>query len=332
MISQVTSTKDLDLYDQWLKNHPKGNFWQSIERKAYVEALGGKVRIYIAKYNGKIVCSAQVVIDTTIAGLSVWDIPRGPIETESGKWKVESAVEVLMRKIIDDAKHEKCIALYCSPVTEMQNTKYKMENSSRHIHCEATRIIDISQTEEDILAQMKQKGRYNIRLAKKHGIHGEDSNDIDGFIDMVKETAARDKFMPLAPEKYRAFYENLEESFLIMAYSPDNNTKPIAGLLGLIWNNQGIYYYGASVHEHRAFMAPYRIQWRAMRFCKERGCTSYDLLGIAPEGSGPTHPWAGISGFKEKFGGEVVAYPPEQVIILRPFVYWLLQMKRKIFG
>lgn len=322
-IHQISTDKGLHEYDAWLCHHPEGNFWQSIERKAYKEALGEKVRIYCMKHEGKIVCAAQVVIESTRGGACVWDVPRGPV----GDCKEE-----MLDHIIQEAKNAGCMTVFFSPVSEVQLTKYPVQKSPRHIHCEATRIIDLTKKEEDILAQMKQKGRYNIRLAKKHGIHGEDSDDIDGFIDMVKETAARDKFMPLAPEKYRAFYENLKESFLIMAYHPDSNIKPIAGLIGLIWNNQGIYYYGASLHEYRALMAPYRIQWRAMRFCKERGCVSYDLLGIAPEEAGPSHPWAGISGFKEKFGGKVVHYPPEQMIVLRPMMHWLLHIKRKILG
>ena len=136
----------------------------------------------------------------------------------------------------------------------------------------------------------------------------------------------------MAPKKYRTFYETIEESFLIIAYHPENNAKAIAGLLGVIWKDQGIYYYGASDHDNRGLMAPYRIQWRAMRYCKERDCKTYDLLGIAPEGAGHTHPWHGISEFKEKFGGKVVTYPAEQVMVLRPWKYRLLGWKRKLLG
>jgi lipid II:glycine glycyltransferase (peptidoglycan interpeptide bridge formation enzyme) len=95
---------------------------------------------------------------------------------------------------------------------------------------------------------------------------------------------------------------------------------------------KGYYYYGASSYTHRALMAPYALQWAAMRYYKARGCATYDLLGIAPPDAPPDHPWQGISAFKEKFGGEVVMYPPEQEIVLRPIANWMLQWKRRILG
>ena len=114
-----------------------------------------------------------------------------------------------------------------------------------------------------------------------------------------------------------------------MAYQRE---KPIAGLIGVIWEKTGIYYYGASSYEHRALMAPYLLQWEAMKYCKAQGCTQYDLLGIAPPDAGTDHPWQGISGFKEKFGGKVVMYPPEQMMVLRPVMQKLLTLKRKLLG
>ena len=336
-IELLTSTQDLDLYNEWIKTHPEGTLWQSLERKQYLEALGKEVRIYALKTDAHIRTSALVVIDKTVGGYSVWDIPRGPIEVESGKRKVQSEkeeverdVEVLMRRIVDDTKKERCVALYASPTVALQNSKFTIHNSKRHIHCEATRIIDLTQTEEDILAQMKQKGRYNIKVAQKHGVTVRQSDDIDVFYHLMTKTGARDGFTHPSKKQYVAFVRSLPGAFLLLAY--DAEGEPIAGVLSVIWNNQAIYYYGASNHAQRAKMAPYLLQWESMRFCKERGCTSYDLLGIAPPDSPPSHPWAGISGFKEKFGGKVVMYPPEQMIVLRPFVYWFLRMKRRIFG
>ena len=322
-IRYVQSEKELQEFDEWLRHHPEGNFWQSIERQAYVEAVGKKTRIYTYKQQGQLMCAAQVVIDSTKGGVTTWEIPRGPVGDEK---------EELLKHIAEDARNEDVMALYYSPESSADMQGYPVRRSPRNIHCEATRIIDLTQSEDDIIKQMKSKGRYNIRLARKHGVHAEESDDIDGFIDMVKKTAKRDKFKALSAKKYRTFYENLEESFLIIAYHPENNAKAIAGLLGVIWKDEAIYYYGASDHDYRSLMAPYRVQWRAMRYCKERGCKTYDLLGIAPGNAGPMHPWHGISDFKEKFGGKVVRYPTEQVIVLKSWTYRLLGWKRKIFG
>ena len=317
----LESADDLTLYDTWLKQRGVGNLWQSLERKQYCEALGKEVRIYALVENEQIRASALVVIDSTTGGYSTWEIPRGPLG--------EGRTEVLDR-IIADAKREKCLAVYLCPPKPFMTDHQPLRASKRHVHCEATRIIDLTQSEEEILSQMHQKGRYNIKVAQKHGVTVTESQDIDTFHALVKQTSKRDGFSSLSKAKYQAFLDHLPGSFLLMA--TDESGKPIAGVLSVIWGSRAIYYYGASNHAERAKMAPYLLQWESMRLCKEKGCLEYDLLGIAPSNAPSDHPWAGISTFKEKFGGEVVTYPAEQVVVLRPLAYHRLQLKRKILG
>jgi len=322
-IRQLVTEQQLQDYDEWVSHHPEGNFWQSLDRKKYVEALGKKARIYELRDGNNCIATAQVVIDTTAFGLTTWEIPRGPIGERR---------EELLDYIVNEATQENCMALYFSPPSPLSSILYPLSTSSRHIHCEATRILDLTQSEQAILAQMKPKGRYNIRLAQKHGISAELSDDLDGFLKLIDKTAKRDRFGALPPSKYRSFYENIEDSFLIMTYHPDKPAVPLAGLLGVLWNKQAIYYYGASDHDYRALMAPYRVQWKAMRHAKELGAKTYDLLGIAPNNSGPKHPWHGISEFKEKFGGTVVTYPPEHMVVLKPWAERALRWKRGLLG
>jgi lipid II:glycine glycyltransferase (peptidoglycan interpeptide bridge formation enzyme) len=51
-------------------------------------------------------------------------------------------------------------------------------------------------------------------------------------------------------------------------------------------------------------MAPYALQWQAMREAGAAGCGSYDLFGIPPR-EDPAHPMAGLYRFKTGFGGEI---------------------------
>jgi len=89
----------------------------------------------------------------------------------------------------------------------------------------------------------------------------------------------------------------------------------------------GIYYYGASDNHYRKVMAPYLLQWEAIKESKKRGCKYYDFLGIAPEGA-VNHPWAGVTQFKGKFGGEVVDYPKAKDLVLKPFWYFLYKLRK----
>lgn len=57
--------------------------------------------------------------------------------------------------------------------------------------------IDISPSEEELMAQMASKTRYNVRLAGRRGVKvriGENKNDLGIFYDILKETAERDRF------------------------------------------------------------------------------------------------------------------------------------------
>jgi lipid II:glycine glycyltransferase (peptidoglycan interpeptide bridge formation enzyme) len=181
---------------------------------------------------------------------------------------------------------------------------------------------------------MHPKGRYNIGVAKRSGvtIHTGTAADVPAFAQLLKETSKRDGFTISSESHYTRFLSSLEGSFLLMAKYAD---KPIGGLLGVTWNGTGIYYYGASSFVDRALMAPYLLQWEAMRLCRAAGCTRYDLLGIervTANGEHAAGPWAGITEFKRKFGGTVVTYPPEQMTVLRPWTYQALQMKRALLG
>jgi peptidoglycan pentaglycine glycine transferase (the first glycine) len=325
-VTIISTENDLKKYTKWVTSHPNGSLWQSLDWKKYQEFLGREVRIYIEEEDEEIVESALVVIDKTMGGFSTWDIPRGPLgPMNNGQWKMDNLIKI----ILSDAKNDRCISLYFSPIKKpIINYQLSIINSDRHEQPQATRIIDLTQSEEEILAQMHQKGRYNIKVAQKNGVFIEDSHDIENFFELVQETGLRDHFTHLPKRHYKNFLEHIDNSFLLMAY--DDQKTPISGVLGASWNNMGIYYYGASLYAHRAKMAPYLLQWKAMKRCKDMKCTSYDLFGIAPPNSSPDHSWAGVSSFKEKFGGTVVEYPTEQAIVLKPLMKKLLRMKRKI--
>lgn len=325
-VRTLTSGEDLRRYNEWILTHPQGNLWQSLEWKRYQESLGRSVKIYVEEDAGRITASAMVTIDHTLFGLSTWDISRGPL----GKVQKQ-----FLNRIISDAKTDRCMTLYLSAPLELLNThQLRLAASHRCEQLESTIILDLNQSEEQILSQMHQKARYNIKTARRHGVTisqhtAHDQKALDSLYTLLMQTAARDGFTHLPRSHYEAFLQHLEGSFFLMAW---HDQEPVAGLLGVAWKDLGFYYYGASSYGHRNLMAPYLLQWEAMLYCKKAGCTRYDLLGIAPEGAGNDNPWAGITEFKRKFGGTIESYPPEQMIVLKPMTKKLLEWKRAFIG
>jgi lipid II:glycine glycyltransferase (peptidoglycan interpeptide bridge formation enzyme) len=168
----------------------------------------------------------------------------------------------------------------------------------------------------------------DLDLRPQHGVKVARSDDVDAFYALVTRTANDDGFQSHGRTHYVTFLRSLPESFLLLA-THESAPEPIAGLIGVVFGRQGIYYYGASDRRYKALMAPYVLQWAAIQHCKAQECTSYDLFGIAPEGSAHD-PWAGITDFKKKFGGKYIAYAPERAVVLRPFAQSLLALKRRL--
>lgn len=328
-IREFSSIEDIAAYDRWLRGHIDGTLWQSLEWKAFQEQRNRKTRLFVLD-DGRILGSALAVIDQTSLGLCTWDIPRGPLIADKGVRQRD--VQDFLAHLRGAAKHDGCYALYFSPCHAFEallDPKNK-KRSARHEQPEATIMIDLRPSEEDILAQMHQKGRYNIKVAQKNGVTVEQSAHVGAFYKLIQETAERDGFRPPSLEHYRLFLRTIPDSFLLLAYV-SGQQEPIAGLIGAVWNGRGIYYYGASSQTHRNLMAPSLLQWEAMLLCKKQKCTSYDLFGIAPPDA-ESHYLSGVTDFKRKFGGTVIHYPPEHRLLLRPLAARLLAAKRKIMG
>ena len=147
--------------EEYAKISTDSPLWQSLSWERHQKALGRETRLYGLKTsNLDISTYALVIIDRTAFGLSVWDIPRGPIGPDSSE---------IISQIIEEAKKDKCMALYFSG-NNLDLNQIKSKTSDRHEQPEETLVIDLEKSEEEILAQMKQKGRYNIRLAEKNEI------------------------------------------------------------------------------------------------------------------------------------------------------------------
>jgi lipid II:glycine glycyltransferase (peptidoglycan interpeptide bridge formation enzyme) len=185
--------------------------------------------------------------------------------------------------------------------------------SRQNIQPPRTLVIDLREGEEEILARMKQKTRYNIRLAARKGISIQPWTDLDAFHRMMRLTGDRDQFGVHAAEYYRRAYELFHPArtaeLLMAAYEG----KPLAALMVFAHGQRAWYVYGASTDEERGRMPTYLLQWEAMRWAKSRGCLEYDLWGVPDEeetaleagfetrGDGL---W-GVYRFKRGFGGEL---------------------------
>lgn len=175
-----------------------------------------------------------------------------------------------------------------------------------------TQCIDLRASEEAILDQMKPKGRYNIRLAQRHGVSVVQDASEQGLADfqrIYEETAARQGMDAKPPDYFQALLSLLTPRRCGSIFFAEYQGRRVATALVVYFGGRATYFFGGSLNRHRDIMAPYLLHFEIMRAAKALGHVWYDLWGTAPE-SEPNHPWQSITVFKRKFGGVALDLVP----------------------
>jgi lipid II:glycine glycyltransferase (peptidoglycan interpeptide bridge formation enzyme) len=196
-----------------------------------------------------------------------------------------------------------------------------------------TLIVDLRGDEQELLARMKQKTRYNVRLALKRGVIVRPSSDIELFYRMMQETGEREHFgvhtLAYYHRVYNLFHPRGECELLLAEYEQ----LPLAALMVFSRGRRAWYFFGASAAAYREYMPTYLLQWEAMRWARAQGCTEYDLWGVPDtdeetleaQFSGRSDGLWGVYRFKRGFGGQLRRAPDSMDRVYRPFFYRLYQ-------
>ena len=194
-----------------------------------------------------------------------------------------------------------------------------------------TLVIDIRGTDDDVLGRMKQKCRYNIRLAQKKGVVVRAWDDVDGFHRLMKVTGIRDGFGVHSLEYYKRAYDLFQPGGMVELFVAEYRGNPLAALMAFYRGKRSWYIYGASTDEERNRMPTYLLQWEAIRWARSKGAEEYDLWGVPDEDQDTLEAqfesrsdglW-GVYRFKRGFGGSLKRSVPAVDKIYKPFLYKL---------
>jgi len=177
--------------------------------------------------------------------------------------------------------------------------------ADHYLEARDTRCIDLRPSEAAILAQMKTKGRYNIRVAQRHGVRVIEDTSAQGLADFLriyKRTAVRQELNAKPPSYFRTLVSMISSLQRGSVFFAEYQGIRLATALVVYFGNRATYFYGGSLARHRRVMAPYLLHFEIMRRAKALGLEWYDLWGIAPPNE-PDHPWHDFTVFKAKFGG-----------------------------
>ena len=181
--------------------------------------------------------------------------------------------------------------------------------SPEQVQFRNTLLLDLTGSLDEILARMKSKWRYNIRLAVRKGVTVRQGGltDLPLLYEMYRETSIRNRFVIRPEAYYRDAWGSFIEAGLAQPFIAEVEGEPVAMVILFRFGKRAWYMYGASRSLHREKMPNHLLQWEAIRWAKEQGCTVYDLWG-APDELDESDPMWGVYRFKRGFGAEFVRH------------------------
>ncbi len=315
---------------------PRGHILQSSQWGRLKEQFGWQVTRVAIQNRNQWLAGAQVLFRPTPLGLrTIAYVPKGPITD----WADEEATHALLDALHRLCRQNRAIFLKIEPdVPENSALAQRLIDLGFHpspqtIQPRCTILLDLTPDLEDILARMKSKTRYNIRLAARRGVTVREGTveDLPEFYRLMQITSQRDRFGIHS----RSYYETAHRLFvppkLARLFLATYEGKVLAGIMVFALGQRAWYMYGASSNEHRNLMPNYLLQWEAIRWAKGRGCLTYDLWGIPDEEEEILESeftkrsdglW-GVYRFKRGFGGQVVHYLGAYDYVYSPPLYWL---------
>lgn len=292
-------------WQQFIEQHPQAHILQSVQWGMLKADFSWKPYYFIQDQ-----CGALVLVKDIPLGQKVAYIPKGP---------VGSGWDSLWKELDDFCRKEHVVFLKVEPDrwetegSDLQQQLPDFRAEARTVQPRCTIVVSLQGTEEEWLERMKQKTRYNIRLAEKKEITIAESDRVDVFNELMHATGERDAFGIHEDAYYQRAYDLFKPQDICSLLIASYNNTPLAGLMVFRRGKRAWYLYGASNEVERNRMPTYLLQWAAMQWAKKHGCEEYDLWGIpdAPEDalekdftSRSDGLW-GVYRFKRGFGGEI---------------------------
>jgi lipid II:glycine glycyltransferase (peptidoglycan interpeptide bridge formation enzyme) len=341
MLSRYTlravSNDQQEQWDAFVSTQPTGHLLQSWGW-GELKASGGWHPLRMALWDTeqqRMVAVAQV-LRRTGAHLPLWSghlayIPRGPVYD----WSCPT-YQIMLTELNRYMKQQGALALQMEPPLEVgehksaEITKF-LDVSGFHrvqaVQPARTIVLDITPEEESLLAHMKEKWRYNLRLAGRKGVQvraAQTVEDVRNWYRLLQTTGERDNFGIHTFDYYLRVWRIFVPCKQARLFLAEYDGQLLAGIFVGLLAKQAIYLYGASSNEQRNLMPNYLLQWEAIRWAKSEGAISYDFWGI-PETDNEQEAMAGVYRFKSGWGGRVVRFLGNYEYVYRPLAMRVAQ-------
>lgn len=305
---------------------------QSWQWGEFRQSLGTKIKRYGLYQNDRIIQAFQLTFHKIpIINYYIGYLPKGPFPNEE-----------LAQALKQIGREQRCAFIKIEPNIEaprVQGKGLKIDKnfklSPKPLFTKYNYLLDLTQSEEDILQKMHPKTRYNIKVATKHGVKVEERVDDEAFEIYLKlhfATTQRQGFLSHTPGYHRKVWETLKQAgmvrLLIAFYKPPDGkvTQPLNAWMLINFKDTLYYPYGGSAFEYKNVMAPTLTAWEAIKLGKKMGLKKFDLWGAANPNLGAKDPYFGFSKLKENLGAQLVEYLGTYDLVFNLPIYLLVNL------
>lgn len=332
--ARLINSDEKDKFNAFMESAPKGHILQTWEWGEIKAKTGWQPLRLVIENNGQIVAAVSILKRTIpVMKKNIFYAPRGPVVDI----KNQEIFNFMLSEIKLLAKQHNAIFLKIDPDVPSDNEEWQTAfkkagftsaekgEGFEGIQPKYVFRLDISPDEEQLMANLHQKTRYNIRVALKKGVEIiEDctKEDLPVFYKILQETAERDKFLVRSYSYFEDFYDYLVHKGYAKLFLAKYEDKIIAGTLAFKLGDKAWYIYGASSNAYRNVMPNYLIQWTMIQWAKKQNCTMYDFRGV-PGHLTEDNPLYGLYRFKKGFNGEYTEFIGEYDLVYQPTAYKL---------
>jgi len=262
--------------------------------------------------------------------------PKGPRPTGfmlSALDKIAREKRAIFIQLEPDVRKEKTQRLRY-PDTQSSNPDFKtyvsgnpnLIPSHRPLFTKYTYILDLTKSEEELMSRMYPKTRYNLKVARKHGVKVSENNSkaaFEAYIKLSEITSQRQRFYAHDATYHQHLWQILNPAGLAKLWTATLNGELLAAWIIFEFKDTVYYPYGASSRSHREVMAPNLMLWEIALSAKRRGFKYFDLWGAIGPNPDPTDPWYGFHRFKEGYNPELVEFIGSFDFVIYPHLYRL---------
>ena len=333
---KMIEVEDKKKWDKFVTGRKEANFLQSWDFYEFHKARGKEiVRRGVMDNDGKLVAVYAGVVETAKRGRYL-AIAGGPLMDFTDK-KIVSKV---FGDIREQGKVHSCVFVRVRPQEVMSENILRilsnqgLRRAPMYLSVEYAGVLDLKQSEEEILAGASQGFRRKLRKAAKLDIEvTADTSDeaITEFCRLEKLHAERQKYVAFSADFLRKQFEAFREGGEVLIYTARYEGEVLAQNFMIFYGPEASYHYGVSSQLGTKYSAAPLLHLKAMEEARQRGCMRYNLWGIV-EPDEKSHRFYGVSEFKRSFGCEELRYTPAHDMVLDPARYtlnWVVETVRR---